>query len=149
MIFDHFQHLARVRSLSGRFAIAADFIGRPDLARLPDGRTDLVPGEVWAMVVTKPARAAEAAQFEFHRRYADIQCCIGGEEKLGWRHSMEGLAVAEPYDSEKDVGMLHGPIREFLPLNPGWFAVLFPEEPHAPMIGTGILKKVVLKVLVA
>ena len=149
MIFDQIKHLSRYRSLSSRFAVAADFLGRPDLADLPDGRTDLIPGEVWAIVMTKPARQAAEAQFEFHRHFADIQCCVAGQEQLGWHPSMEGLSVAKPYDTEKDAGMLHGPIREFLPLQPGWFSVLFPEEPHAPLIGSGTLKKVVLKVLVA
>lgn len=149
MIYDRFKNLWRCRSLGRRFAVAADFLGRPDLAELPNGRTDLIPGEVWATVMTKPARSAAEAQFEFHRHFADIQCCVSGAEQLGWHPSLDGLPVAKPYDAEKDAGMLHGPIREFLPLSPGWYAVLFPEEPHAPMIGTGVLKKVVLKVLVA
>jgi beta-galactosidase beta subunit len=44
--------------------------------------------------------------------------------------------------------MRHGPVTEFLPLSPGWFAVLFPGEPHAPLIGEGLLTKIVIKVLV-
>jgi len=64
MIYDHLTHAPRYRSLSPRFARAFDFLAEPNLAELPDGRTDLVPGEVWATVVRTPARATDTAQFE-------------------------------------------------------------------------------------
>jgi len=149
MICDLIKHHRRYHLLSTRFLVAFDFLRQTDLAALPDGRTDLIPGEVWATVMRKPGRSVEAAQFEYHRRFADIQCCVAGHELLGWHPDINALRVAKEYDAEKDAGMLHGPIEHFLPLSPGWFAILFPDEPHAPLIGSGELSKVVLKVLIS
>ena len=148
MIYDRFENIARYQGFSARFATAFAFLGRAGLASLPEGRVDLIPGEVWATVMRKLARKAEDALFENHSKFADIQCCVEGEEQFGWHGGASPLSVAKPFDAEKDVEMLHGPIVDFLPLRAGRFAVLFPGEPHAPMIGAGQLTKIVLKVLV-
>ena len=148
MIHDRFSFLSRLEGLGPRWQAATQFLAQPNLADLPDGRTDLILGEVWAVVMRRPGREANAAQFEVHRRFADIQCCVFGREQLGWSAAPDSLRIAQPFDAEKDVEMRHGPVTEFLPLSPGWFAVLFPGEPHAPLIGEGLLTKVVIKVLV-
>lgn len=147
MIYDTFQNASRYRGLSPRFARAFDYLLQTDIVAQPDGRVDLIPGEVWATIMRKPARTAAVAQFEYHRRYADIQCCVEGSEQMGWHPDLAGLQEAKAYDGEKEAGMMHGPIRDFVPLHAGRFAIFFPNEPHAPMIGEGMLTKVVLKVL--
>lgn len=149
MIYDSLTHLSRYAALGPRWVAATEFLRRQDLAKLPDGKTDLIPGEVWAIVVRKEGRLHTVDKFEYHRRYADIHYSPSGGERIAWQLDCDGLAPAGDFDVEKDFGMMSGPLREFLVMEPGRFAVFFPGEPHAPLLGDQLLTKIALKVLVA
>ncbi len=50
------------------------------------------------------------------------------------------------YHAEKDVQFYHDTPDTFFQLRDGQFAIFFPEDVHAPMIGEGTIKKLVIKV---
>jgi YhcH/YjgK/YiaL family protein len=147
MILDHLSQLASYASLHPLFAQAADYINRTDFAGIEDGKYDIAEG-LRAILSTGMGKTREAslAKFECHDRHIDIQVCLQGEETIGWapRHSCQ-----EPngdYNPEKDVQLYHDPALSFFRLTPGQFAIFFPEDVHAPMIGDGVIRKLVLKV---
>jgi YhcH/YjgK/YiaL family protein len=149
MIYDSLTHLPRYAALGPRWAAATEFLSRSDLVKLPDGKIDLIPGEVWAIVVRKEGRPLTVDKFEYHRRYADIHYSPSGGERIAWQLDFDGLTLAGDFDVEKDFGMMSGPLREFLVMKPDRFAILFPGEPHAPLLGDCLLTKIALKILVA
>ena len=61
MIHDRFSFLSRLEGLGPRWQAATRFLAQPSLVDLPDGRTDLIPGEVWAAVMRRPGRAATSS----------------------------------------------------------------------------------------
>ena len=86
---------------------------------------------------------------EAHRKYIDIQYLIEGEELIGVAPltSMERVAEAAP---ERDIWFYEGETAK-LPLGGGRFAILFPQDAHAPCIAAGEcrpVRKVVVKVAV-
>lgn len=86
---------------------------------------------------------------EAHRKYIDIQYLIEGEELIGVAPlaSMERVAEAAP---ERDIWFYEGETAK-LPLSGGRFAILFPQDAHAPCIAAGEcrpVRKVVVKVAV-
>ena len=91
-------------------------------------------------------------KLEYHRNYIDIQLLFSGAEKLYYA-PLEGLETVIGYDPEKDYGMKRIPAPEAgveLPLVPGNFVLLFPEEGHLPGVGDPASKvvKAVVKIAV-
>ena len=116
-----------------------------------DGRYELQGDDIFAIVMSYETRGAEEAILEAHRRYVDIQTVLHGKEGFEW-FPVPSLAVAQPYDAEKDVEFYHrqepGPGR--LDIGPGLFVALFPEDAHMATLMVGnrceSIKKVVVKV---
>lgn len=85
--------------------------------------------------------------FEIHKNEADVQIMISGEEYM--TAPQRKLAEkAGPYDPEKDIHFVSG--NEIVKYKgcPGYFAIFFPGEPHAPGIAVDKsvpAKKVVFK----
>jgi YhcH/YjgK/YiaL family protein len=86
------------------------------------------------------------AKFECHNANIDIQLCIKGVETLGWKPRQDCKSEREPYNAEKDVLFYTDKPDMFFQLTDGQFAIFFPEDVHAPMIGEGEIKKLVIKV---
>jgi len=148
MIYDTLSAMNRYRHLSPNFAAAFDYLSRAAVGDYVLGRTEIIPGEVWAIAISKPGRRAEDATFEYHERFADVQFCPAGRDEFGWHDGMAGLNPAVPFNSDTDNGILAGVPREFLPLHGNRFAVMFPREPHAPHIGEGEITRICIKVRV-
>ena len=95
---------------------------------------------------------APARRFEAHKRYIDIQYLAAGTEVI--EHARTGeLRPADPFDTTKDLGFFQEPAAATrLHLEPGMFAIFFPEDAHKPCCAAGApasVRKVVLKVEVA
>ncbi|MFL5787553.1 MAG: YhcH/YjgK/YiaL family protein [Flavisolibacter sp.] len=54
--------------------------------------------------------------------------------------------IKDPYNAEKDVIFFKDKPDMYFELNAGQFAIFYPEDVHAPMIGEGPIKKLVVKV---
>ena len=95
------------------------------------------------------ARSAGEAPLESHDKYIDIQICLQGEETMGWRDRQTCSAIKEPYNSDNDITFYSDHPTCFITLKPNQFAIFFPSDCHAPLIGEGFIKKVVFKVKLA
>ena len=67
-------------------------------------------------------------------------------ETYGWKPREKCKMQNGAYNPEKDVRFFSDAPDMFFQLTDGQFAVFFPEDVHAPMIGEGEIKKVVIKV---
>lgn len=88
------------------------------------------------------------AKSEAHKKYIDIQYCISGIETMGWKSLDDCKNPSEGYNNERDVTFYEDRPDTYFELNPGQFVIFFPEDMHAPMIGNGLIKKLVIKVKV-
>jgi len=147
MIIDTLQNAPRYFSVHPLFAKAFEFIGQTDLANAPDGKSDIGEG-LKAIFSNKAGTTAEAsvAKFECHNEHIDIQLCINGVETIGWKPREKCVTENGGYNPEKDVQLYHEQPDMYFQLTNGQFAIFFPEDVHAPMIGEGVIKKLVLKV---
>jgi len=87
-------------------------------------------------------------KFECHDKFIDIQLCIKGNEEIGWKPRHACSQVKNEYNAEKDVAFYSDTPDMFFQLTDGQFAIFFPEDVHAPMIGGGNIKKMVIKVAI-
>ena len=147
MIVDTIKNASKYFSVHPLFARAFEYIQQTDLANAADGKSDIAEG-LKAIYSNKPGTTAEAslAKFECHNNNIDIQLCINGKETIGWKPREKCVTENGGYNPEKDVQLYSDQPDTFFSLTDGQFAIFFPEDVHAPMIGEGTIKKLVIKV---
>jgi YhcH/YjgK/YiaL family protein len=148
MIVDTLQNAGKYFSVHPLFAKAFDYIGKTDLPTIEMGRYEIDGDNMKAIFSNKKGMtaAASAAKFECHDKHIDIQLCINGSETIGWKPRVNCVKPNGGYNAEKDVQLFLDEPDMYFQLHDGQFAIFFPEDVHAPMIGEGDIKKLVIKV---
>jgi YhcH/YjgK/YiaL family protein len=147
MIIDTLANASKYFSLHPSFAKAFDYINQNNVATLADGIYE-TPEGLKVIVNTGMGKTAGAslAKFECHDKNIDIQLCVKGIETMAWKPREKCLTPNGEYNPDKDVRFFSDAPDMSFQLTDGQFAVFFPEDVHAPMIGDGEIKKVVIKV---
>lgn len=145
MIIDSLENAEKYTSVHSSFAKAFEWIKSQDLAAIEVGKYD-IDENLKAAASNKDGVTEEAAKFECHNNYIDIQVCISAREKMGWTTRSACTNPAGEYNPEKDVLFFNDKPGMYFELQSNQFAVFFPEDVHAPMIGEGAIKKLVIKV---
>jgi biofilm protein TabA len=146
MIIDTLSNAQRYIGLHKNFSTAFEFIRNADLAALEPGKYPIDGEVLHASVSLKEGYALSEAKFEAHDHYIDIQVCPSGVEKLGWKSRKDCTDQKTQYDPAKDVTFFNDKPATYFELHAGEFAIFYPEDVHAPMIGEGPIKKLVVKV---
>ena len=152
MIVTDIKHIGNQVSMTTDLKKAIDFLQRPDIHGLADGRVEIDGQHLFALVQRYETIMADIPRFEYHRKYIDVQYIVSGEEIIGWVPAGR-MAVTEAYDIEKDICFGIAPKGEITPLylQTGELAVLYPEDGHAPKLAAGSpsrVTKIVVKVAV-
>lgn len=148
MIIDAIENASKYFSVHPSFQKAFEFIrDQTNLEKTGDG-TIGDPEKFKAFVATFQGVSKEKSllKFECHDKNIDIQYCIKGNETFGWKPRGKCSIPNGDYNSEKDVRFFSNVPDMFFELTEGQFAVFFPEDVHAPMIGDGEIKKLVIKI---
>ncbi|HSN62489.1 MAG TPA: YhcH/YjgK/YiaL family protein [Ferruginibacter sp.] len=147
MIIDTIQNASKYFSVHPLFEKAFEYISQTDLANTEDGKYDIAEG-LLAIISNAPGKTIETslAKFECHDKNIDIQLCVDGVETIGWKPKEKCITPNGDYNDEKDVRFFGDAPDMFFQLTNGQFAIFFPEDVHAPMIGEGAIKKLVMKV---
>jgi biofilm protein TabA len=146
MIVDTLSNADKYTGLHRNFSKAFQFIKKTDLAGIQPGKYPIEGDELHASVSLKDGVKDSEAKFEAHNHYIDIQVCPSGSEKMGWKPRSRCADPKTAYDSEKDVTFYNDKPETYFELHEGEFVIFFPEDVHAPMIGEGPIKKLVVKV---
>ena len=147
MILDTLTNASKYFSLHPSFAKAFDYINQNDVATLADGIYE-TPEGLKVIVNTGLGKTPETslAKFECHDKNIDIQLCVKGVETISWKPREKCQIPNGDYNPDKDVRFFSDAPDMSFQLTDGQFGVFFPEDVHAPMIGDGEIKKVVIKV---
>ena len=146
MIIDTLANAERYYAIHPRFQKAFEFLRTQPLATLPFGKVVIDGDAITANIQEASGQKAEAAKLEYHRKYIDIQYVVSGNETMGWM-PVEGLGKPQPFNEAQDYALAADAPQSWLNVRPGSFAVFFPEDAHAPNVGEGKWRKVVVKVL--
>lgn len=131
-----------------RWNKAFQFLSEQNLAELEKGRYELEGTDLFANVDEYVTRNEENVLFEAHKKYADIQVLVSGEEKIGVL-PLDETSVTVPYDEEKDIMFLTAGEENYRNAVPGKFFLFFPEDAHRPTVKSTEnipVKKIVVKV---
>ena len=150
MVFDHLSQSHLYDGVSSRMRHAFAFLRRSDAASLANGRYDVVPGdEVFALVQEYETKAPEAAKWEAHRKYIDVQVITTGAERMGFGH-IDAFQLIQPYDESADFALSNGNGSDVI-VAPGTFAIFVPHDVHRPTVMVDRpthVRKIVMKVRV-
>jgi len=146
MIIDQISNISRYAGLSENIVKALSFIRVTDLQSLDKGRQDISGDDVYCIVDEYKTKSPDEGKLEAHRKYIDIQTVISGSEHIGYE-SLSDQEIIQAYDDEKDYALYRGK-PSFIKLEPGSFAIFFPDDLHMPGINEHKtdVKKLVVKV---
>jgi biofilm protein TabA len=147
-ILDRLENCGKYAGLHPNFEKAFAFLRRTDLAQLELTKRLIDGDRVYCALSRSQGRTRAQAPLEAHRRYIDIQYVISGEEEMGYKPIAQCRQEKEAYHSEKDVAFFNDPPNRWLVVPPGSFIIFFPQDAHAPLVGSGVIHKAVVKVSV-
>ena len=102
MVTDSLQNLEQYRGLHKNMDTVIDFLKKCDLTALPDGKTVIDGERVFVNVMEADLREAEGAEYEYHKRYADLQIDISGSEYWEWTDKAE---FTDTFQEASDCGL--------------------------------------------
>ena len=150
MILDSIDRLDAYASLHPRFKKAMECIAAADYHELQPGEINWDGDDIRAIVIHDQLINEKDSidYFECHNTYIDIQIVYEGIERVGWKSRANCLLPRGEYNADKDVLFYEDAPALFFDLKPRHFTIYFPDDVHAPMIGEGPIKKMVVKIRV-
>ena len=126
-----------------------DYVLTHPVAEMPAGRVVLVGEELFLNIDDSERQTADQRMLEVHRRYIDVQIPLTDVESFGWT-PLEQLPESPDiaYDGKRDIAFYTRRAQTYVEVKPGQFYVMFPEDAHAPLVGRGMIRKVIGKLLV-
>lgn len=147
MIFDSLKNSARYASLNPRLERAFHLIATTDWTALEPGIHELEGRDIFVNVMDVDLKRRGEAKLEVHDDYLDIQLLVTGrEESYGWSERCDLRQPLGDFDRMKDVQFFDDEPQTYYTLHPGQFSLLFPEDAHAPMVGEGRVRRIIVKV---
>lgn len=151
MIIDNIKNCEKYECVHEGFKKAFDAIKQVVSENKGVGKYEIDGKNVFVMVQEYNSKLEADRKFEAHRKYIDIQFMISGEEKIEIG-ALEGLKPEKEFNVESDGGLFKAPENYTTAvLTDGDFAVIYPDEAHAPGISLNDnqkpVKKIVAKVL--
>lgn len=148
MILDNIENAPNYFGLNPLFEKAFEYVRGLDVNNLPEGTSEIEGVYLKASAVKIALKSKTETKLETHRKFIDIQIPITREEIFGWK-SLKNLKMpTQEYDSQNDFQLFEDEPSTYIRVLPGEFIIFSPEDAHAPLIGEGITRKIILKVAV-
>jgi biofilm protein TabA len=147
MITDQLSRAEKYYDMHPAFKKAFKYLLETDLSKLPLGRNDIDGDKMFCVVSRGPRRRRNEAKLEAHRKYIDIHYTISGIDEIGWKPTAACREVDTNYNEDNDIEFFKDQPQTWIKVPAGSFAIFFPQDAHAPMVGDSEIHKVVLKIL--
>lgn len=146
MIYDTLQNATHYLGEQLYLNQAFQFISEHDLNTYPMGTTELVKDCLFFTIMEAKTKPKEQGQFEWHKKFYDIQIDLTEEEMLYIGEKSHVIS----FDEQHDFGLMTATHAVSCHLTPNHFVVCDPGEAHMPTMQVGTsktIKKCVFKVL--
>ena len=148
MILDSLENSSLYEHLNPLFPKAFDYIRKLDFSKIETGKTELEGLDLFVGVSDSKLKEKQDAKLEAHNKYIDIQIPISKKEIFGWSARETLKKPIGEFNTDKDIHFFADTPASYLEVNPTDFAIFFPHDAHAPCIGEGSVKKIVIKIRV-
>ena len=147
MILDSLKNGALYYALNPRLARVFEFIATTDLEALEPGLHAIDGDDIFVNVLETELKKPADAKLEIHDAYLDVQVLVRGrEERFGWSERADLRRPLGPFDAGKDIQLFDDEPQTYYTVRPGQFTLLMPDVAHAPMVGEGSIRKIIVKV---
>lgn len=148
MIISKLENSYRIESLHPLFKKLFGYIKQHDLLNQETGKIVLDGDNLFINNVAIDGISKDKQPLEIHRDYIDVHILLEGNETIGWKALEELKEEIKPYAKKEDCALYSDKPTTFVNIQPGEFVIVFPEDPHAPAIGNGKIRKLIAKVRV-
>ena len=133
MIVDTIENLGKYVALNPLFADVVEFLKNHDLQSMEPGKYPIKDKDLFMNLQVAQQRTKDTAFLETHIEMIDIQIPITCAETFGYTPLCD--LPAFDYNAEKDITK-YGDTKPqtFVTVNPGQFAIFFPQDGHMPCI---------------
>ena len=149
MIIDRIENASKYYALGSGIAEALEYIKDNNLRGIAPGSYDICTGKIKMIVNEYVQSCNDHVRLEAHRKNIDVQYWVSGSELMGYAPLLN-QPVLEAYSEEKDCGHFAAEA-SFSKLEPGMFAIYFPNDLHTAVIDEDCnsqVRKIVFKVSV-
>lgn len=146
MIIDTIENLGKYVALNPLFADVVEFLKNHNLQSMEPGKYPIKDKDLFMNLQVAQQRTKDTAFLETHVEMIDIQIPITCAETFGYTPLCD--LPAFEYNAEKDITK-YGDTKPqtFVTVNPGQFAIFFPQDGHMPcIIDETEIKKAIFKV---
>ena len=150
MIKDNLKNAQFYYGLGEKFKKAFEYLKSNDLLKLDNGKYEIDGENIFVSVQDYNTKPESEGKFEAHKKYADIQFIIKGEEKIGYTN-IQNCSPSTFYDDTNDIVFLEGS-GDFITARENTFLIFLPQDAHMPCILTDspeYVKKAVVKVKIS
>lgn len=148
MILDSLTNADRYTALHPLFARAFDYLRSTNLQAIEAGRFNLDGENLIAIFSKGQGKERSNAKLECHRRYIDIQYIISGTDEMGWKPLHACQQPVSAFNGDKDIQFFNDSVECWVATPTGSFTLFYPSDAHAPLVSSGEIHKVVLKIAV-
>lgn len=144
MVLDNIKNASRYYSLHPLFKEAFEYLESNSVEM---GETILIEDKLKIIRVDADMRPHEEAKLEAHDKFIDIQILLEGKESFGWSFREDCNRAIGEYNTQNDIIFYEDSAALYYTMSKGEFSIFFPEDCHAPLIGEGLVSKIIVKVL--
>jgi YhcH/YjgK/YiaL family protein len=148
MIFSSLAQAFRYTTLQPLFPRAFAYLRDTDLNALAPGVHQIIDKQLFIIVEEANGRTRGEAKLEAHRRYIDIQLVLDGVDEMGWKALADCHQPLDEHNLEWDIRFFDDEPATWITVPPQHFCIFFPEDAHAPLVGKGAIRKVIMKIAV-
>lgn len=148
MVIDNIHNAPLYYNLHKRFKKAFEFLQTIEFNNCEEGTFEIEGNNIKSIISSNKLKNKEDALLETHRKYIDIHIPISGKETFGWKSAKKLENSVNRYDPEGDFELFYDSASTYFTIVPGEFAIFLSDDAHAPLIGSGELKKIIFKIAI-
>ena len=148
MIVDNLKNAHIYYSVHPRLEKAFKFLHTINFDSCEEETIEVDGDKIKLIISLNQLKSENESPLEAHRKYFDVHIPISQSETFGWKSLKSIKKEVDDYDSEKDFELFDENPSTYFTVEPGEFTVFLADDTHAPLIGTGELKKIIFKILI-
>lgn len=146
MIVTNIEGLGRYAGLNPHFPKLIEYLANHNLLNEELGRIDVDGDNLFINNINPQCVPAEKQVLEMHREYIDVHILLSGSETIGWKPIEDIEVYSKEYCADGDCALSTDAPTCMVTMRPGDVVIVFPEDPHAPVIGGEKIRKCIAKV---
>lgn len=146
MIVSHINDCSRYEHLHRHFKTLFDYLKSHDVQSMELGRIELEGDELFINNVLIDAVDKDKQPLEVHHEYIDVHLLFEGSETIGWLPTDKINHYSKEYSAEGDCALTTDAPSTYVTLLPLDMVIVYPEDAHAPAIGSGKIRKIIAKI---